>query len=172
MKKNNRNTLALILVTVAVALLFNSLIAVYKVKGNSMSEYFAEGQYVFCMKKNFLLNFKAGDVVVFDILDKNGKPQMLIKETIGVPGDTIKEIHQDSCYLVQIISKNGKEKTIPLDKNQPCHTVLPNKPIKVVEYSLDNEYFVLGSNHEKSVDSRSFGPIKQASLLAKVLFSY
>jgi signal peptidase I len=172
MKKNNRNLLILTLIAVAVTLLFNSLIAVYKIKGNSMSDYFTEGQYVFCLKKNFLLNFHTGNKIVFKVLDSNGKNQMLIKETIGVPGDIIKEIRQDSCYWIQIIGKNGQKKTIALDKNQPCGTILPNWPIQIVEYSLDKEYFVLGSNHEKSVDSRSFGPIKQASLLAKVLFSY
>jgi len=54
MKKNNRNLLILTLIAVAVTLLFNSLIAVYKIKGNSMLDYFTEGQYVFCLKKNFL----------------------------------------------------------------------------------------------------------------------
>jgi signal peptidase I len=172
MKKNNQNILTLIFSAIAITIIINSLIVVYKIKGNSMSEYFNEGQYVFCLKKNFLVNFNAGDMIVFDVLTVNGKTQMLIKETIGVPGDTIKEIYQDTCHFILIIGKNKKKKTIPLNKNQSCHTILPDIPTRMVEYNLDNKYFVLGSNYKESVDSRIFGPISKRSLRSKVLFSY
>ncbi|HMQ90470.1 MAG TPA: signal peptidase I [Flavilitoribacter sp.] len=169
---SNRFFRILFFVTIlTIVLLFNFLVSIYRVKGNSMSEYFKEGRYVFCMKNNYFSTFDYGDLVVFNIRNGNGENQLLVKQIVGIPGETVQEIRNDDCHMILILNKNKCIRTITLNKGSNCITNLTDQNTKTVEYHLDNDYFVLGSNYAKSIDSRDFGPIMQTSIIATILFS-
>ncbi len=159
--------------TLCTAIFFSWLIDVFQVRGNSMSTNYPDGSYIVCVRKDFFRGLSREDMVVFHILNGNGHEQLLIKKIIGIPDDTIQEIRQDSCSLIRIISKEGEVKRIPLSNGEQCASIYSNKPSsRITEYTLRDEYFVLGTNHVKSVDSRNFGPIKKGSVRAKVIFSF
>ena len=51
------------------------------------------------------------------------------------------------------------------------HNAQPNWITTVDEYTLSgNEFFVMGDNRKKSLDSRTFGPINKDKITAKFSF--
>ncbi len=101
----------------------------------------------------------------------------LVKRVIGVPGDTLRI----RGYTV-MIRRQGSVEFVPedevlgVDYAIAIGTGLGEKlPLSGngAEIALKSgEYFVLGDNRPDSSDSRSWGPVKESRILAKVIFRY
>ena len=107
------------------------------------------GSIVLMKKYNLKLNYN--DIVV---IKKNNK--IIIKRLVGLPNDTID--------IDEYIYVNGKKNDeIPTkDKGNITNRITLRK----------NEYFVIGDNRDKSIDSRfdEVGIIKEFQIIGKILF--
>lgn len=123
----------------------------------SMEPTLHEGQILIISKLNYLLgNPQRGDIIV---LKDNVEKKLLIKRTIGLPGETI-EIKNDKAYI------NGSELN-------PDYTAEPTYDNGFLPTKLpDNKYFAMGDNRTHSRDSRSdtVGLIDRSNIVGKAVF--
>jgi signal peptidase I len=102
-------------------------------------------------------NVDRGDIITINRPDVD-----VIKRVIGLPGETVTV--NKSGIIVQSI--RGREKVL----EEPY--LYDYKPLKVRSrtYTLgSNEYWVMGDNRQRSMDSRDYGPIKKKDIIAKVI---
>lgn len=151
---------ALILVIIIRSFIFNTTI----VMGQSMEPTLHERDRLICLVfPKYFSDFDTDDVVVIHAPDGSG--QDYIKRVIGVPGDVV-SIEQGQVYV------NGVEK-----EENYIH-----ENVETEVYGIDNsqwtlgedEYFLLGDNrnHDKSLDSRVFGPIRKDQIKSKASFRF
>ncbi len=126
---------------------------------------------------NFLTFQKA---TLFRESDGRRAQGFLIKRIIGVPGDTLRM----RGFLVSIKPRGAPEFIQESDLIGPRYspqTALsarnwkPELPFSGNSDAIvlrDEEYFVLGDNRPESSDSRSWGPITDSRILAKVFLRY
>ncbi|MDR0336250.1 MAG: signal peptidase I [Planctomycetaceae bacterium] len=118
-------------------------------------------------------NPKRGDIVKFRVYKEDGKadPLLWAKRVVGLPGETI-----DIAPPYVLI--NGKRLIEPdifrkisesLDGFNGYRFVNSNNRIDLPITLGDDEYFLLGDNSEKSVDSRTFGSVKRHDIKSKVI---
>ena len=122
----------------------------FTVIGQSMEPVINEGEQVFITKTYYRLNrIKRNDIIG---LYNNQKIE--IKRIVGMPDDRLL-INQYSLNVngTEIINTNNIQQEI-----QNKEIVLRNE-----------EFFVMGENYSKSVDSRNYGPIKKNQIIGKVL---
>lgn len=86
----------------------------------------------------------------------------------------IVDLDDDITYLKRVIGLPGDEVTIKdrqLTINGEVHldAMCYNCEDQRVQLS-DNSYFLLGDNHENSLDSRNFGPVDGHRILYKVVY--
>jgi len=98
-----------------------------------------------------------GDIVVFPSPDDDGKDY--VKRCIGLPGDVV-EIKNGIVFV------NGKQFVIPGANILEDHTYYG--PHRV----YDGHYFVLGDNRAHSYDSRSWGYVKEETIIGKAWFTF
>mgnify|MGYP000859605250 FL=1 len=122
----------------------------FRVIGQSMEPVINEGDQVFITKMYYKLNkIKRNDIIG---LYKDHKIE--IKRIIGMPKDRI-SINQYSLV------RNGTE----IINTSSIQHEIQNKEIIL----RNEEFFVMGENYSKSVDSRNYGPIKKNQIIGKVL---
>ncbi len=114
--------------------------------------------------------------------DLTGKrvPKYLIKRVIAVPGDTLRlenfrayiqpagessflaeqELIEYDYTLEGTVSVAGWQDSFPLSGNMTAITL------------AEGEYFILGDNRSASSDSRSWGPVKEERIFARVFRKY
>lgn len=107
--------------------------------------------YVSDIRRGDIVSISTGGLAI-DIADKD----YITKRVIGIPGDII-IFYKNNLYV------NGEiqdEKYIkgPMIDNSNEITLLK-----------DNEFYVLGDNRNRSLDSRNFGPIKNTDIFSKVV---
>ena len=152
-----------IAVAVVIALLIIQVIRPTVVRETSMLPNFHDGDYLFVYR----LAYKGdktpqkGDVIIFksNLTTDSGKPKMLIKRVIGLPGDKI-TIEGGKVWI------NGKE-----DSQSYTHDKETNGAI--VNYTVPkNHYYCMGDNRLVSIDSRyaSVGAIDKSKIVGKVVF--
>ncbi len=152
-----------IAIAVAIALLIIQVIRPTIVRETSMLPNFQDGNYLFVYR----LAYKGdktpqkGDVIIFksNLEGDNGKPKMLIKRVIGLPGDKI-TIENNDVWI------NGKE-----DTQSYTHDGETNGTI--INYTVPkNHYFCMGDNRLVSIDSRyaSVGAVPKSKIVGKVVF--
>jgi signal peptidase I len=163
-------TLALTLVTFFVIQTF--IAQPFQVRQRSMERTLEPEQYVLVDKLTPRFDsFKRGDIVVLQPPsgweDENGTP--FIKRVIGLPGDTV-EIRDDS-----VVHVNGE----PLDETAYAYAnddgnVEPTTPQGGdTSWTIaDDEVFVMGDHREASADSRSFGALKQDTIVGRAFLRY
>ncbi|MFL2665000.1 MAG: signal peptidase I [Dehalococcoidia bacterium] len=159
-----------IIISALILIIINFLTQSYLVQGASMNPILIEDQRLFINKLTYipskisilgdeshLLNGpQRGDIVVFRPPD--GTEKDYVKRIIGVPGDWI-DLDGQNVYV------NG-EKT--------NWTTFSTKIIRE-QYPLyvkEGEYYVLGDNRSRSVDSRNWGTIPASSISGKVSMVY
>ena len=133
------------------------------VLGESMLPTFEKGDIVLINKLSDIQRF---DIVVFEAPDAK---ELYVKRVIGLPGDTI-EVIDDVLYI------NGDAIHEPyLDDNRLNQNVFGNftKDFTLQEMTgktkvPEKSFFVLGDNRINSKDSRSFGFIREESLIGEV----
>lgn len=96
----------------------------------------------------------ADDIVVYEL-----DGQLLTGRVIGVPGDSI-EIRDDRAYV------NGSESYADsVSEKTPAYDSDVTYPLTLTE----DQYFILGDDREKAVDSRAFGPVSRQDIVGKVI---
>lgn len=108
-----------------------------------------------------------GDVVYFKNPDLSHykhltPPENSISRIVGLPGETIK-IEKGQVYI------DGK-KLVSFYANE-YHTgiYVENSEVQLEELELaEDEFFVLGDNWWRSIDSKHFGPVHKESIIGKV----
>lgn len=116
---------------------------------------FLDGELLLTQKISYrIYKPERGDVIVFKAPQRNVD---YIKRIVGVPRDTVKVA--DGIVFINDEKLNEPYET---QKTQGTETLVLG----------NGEYFVLGDNRGASSDSRSFGPIKRASIQGKVWLVY
>lgn len=117
------------------------------------------------VSRHFSNGINHGDIVTIDAdgLDEQVQDKNLIKRVIGIPGDSI-DIEDGSVY------RNG----VKLDEGYiPGLSTAERKWDKYLHVELgEDEYYVLGDNRSKSIDSRIFGPIEKSRIIGEVLIRF
>lgn len=130
---------------------------VYRINKAAMEPAYVDGDLLDVDKT--ATEFSRGDVIIFNKI-LSGQNSIVVKRIIGLPSETI-------------AINNG---VIFID-NQPLDlsNLLSGDDYYVrgsAQGTLNNdEYFVIGDNHNKSLDSRiaTFGPVKKQEIIGKVL---
>lgn len=123
----------------------------FVVNGEAMSPAYNNNDYLLINK--FSEDFSRGDVIVFQYEKQPGA--FLIKRIIGLPGEKV-EI------------KNGKVFINDRALNESYYSGETAGDTSVT--LTQDQYFVLGDNRTKSLDSRIFGPITKSSIEGKVFY--
>lgn len=101
---------------------------------------------------------------------------IFIAQPYVMSGDSMKPALKNGEYfLVNKMDKDFKEGDIVVFKNpdNPNYDVVKRIQNPPEEINLkEDEYYVLGDNKEKSIDSRNFGSINKSSIIGKYWFSY
>lgn len=130
----------------------------FKVIGSSMEPSLEGGDYLVIDKISYKFREpKRGEIVVFHSSPKD----FFVKRVIGLPGETV-QIKQGSVYIYN----NNKKQWIKLSENYILANTKTSPEMKAV--LAENEYFVLGDNRNISVDSRSFGIVREGHLVGRV----
>ncbi len=106
-----------------------------------------------------------GDIIVFD--PPNRQDVEYIKRVIGLPGEWI-EVDGSQVFI------NGQEFIEVDDHTKTDYTqkFAPAQDEKKGIHLEQDQFFVMGDNRGGSFDSRSFGPIKRASILGRAVLVF
>ncbi len=129
----------------------------FVVSGASMEPTFHTGEYLIVDQLSYeVSNPHRGDVVVFKY--PLIPSRFFIKRVIGLPGETVR-ITGTKVEIKEV----GAEDFFTLDEP---YIEFPKDSL--VETALaDDEYFVMGDNRLASLDSRSWGPLKESFIVGK-----
>lgn len=143
-----------LLALLALFILFNILIGVSKVTGQSMEPTLHEGEVVFFTRFNF--SYERGDVV----MARMPSGEFYVKRIIAVEGDIL-ELRDGQLYV------NGE----PEATEEAVGLTQEEEGIVTYPYTVEaGKYFLVGDNREHSTDSRSFGALPESSIRGKLLF--
>ena len=136
-----------------IMLLFNLLIGISTVQGNSMYPTLHDGDRVLYYRR--YSDYKIGDIVALDRPDG----EEFVKRVVAVAGDTV-NIQNGKLYV------NGEEQKMdgPVGRTEASAKGTVAYPLTVGE----EQVFVLGDNREVSSDSRMFGPVKVRDLKGRI----
>lgn len=140
------------LVFFAVVMLFQIVLGIAVVSGNSMKPTYKNGQSVLFVRVD--KSYDRGDVVAI----KMPTGDRYIKRIIGLPGDTV-ELRDGKVYVNGSHYTTGEESGITEPEGE------------AVSYPLtlgESQYFVMGDNRTDSVDSRTFGPIVGVQIMGVI----
>ena len=144
----------------------------FQVRQTSMERTLEPDEYVLVDKLTTRFDpFHRGDIVVLHPpegwADEQGTP--FIKRVIGLPGETV-AIGDDGSVTVNGAALGEDGYTFKGDDgaNEPT---MPQSDEATWTLGPD-ELFVMGDHREASADSRSFGPIKEASIVGRAFLRY
>ena len=143
---------------VLIVLLF--VFSAHRVIGTSMYPTLDDGQFVISVRLFGTPEY--GDIVIAHSAELS---ELLIKRVIGTPGDKVTIDTQGRILVNGNISVYGEGNALitamegmqQMD-NGSYQAVLGEK-----------EFFLVGDNHENSLDSRRLGPVKKEKILEKVI---
>lgn len=141
------------------------VVAPGRVDGPSMESTFIDEQLFFVNKSIYFFK-KPERYEVVQVIDPEDQ-KLVIKRLIGLPGDVV-EIKRGKIFLQESGMNNFKvlDESDYLDEFMLTKIISPILPNK---FELgEDEYFVVGDNRPKSIDSRFYGPIKRDKILGKV----
>ena len=128
-----------------------------EVSGHSMEPTLSEGDVLLLNRVSYL----TGDIERFDAVGFYKDDKLIVKRTVGLPGETVQIINGE-------ILIDGKVLDLPEYMEYYLVSGLADVPLQLAE----NEYFLLGDNGESSEDSRfqTIGNIKREEIIGKVWF--
>lgn len=141
-----------------VIILFLAFFASHSVSGMSMYPTYHNGQRTYGMRF-YPFSLHTGDVVT---AYANGK--LLIKRVAAGPGDTFTITADGEAYV------NGQEYTYGAGQMNTENTFAGMTKDTDGNYTITlekNEYYLIGDNHENSLDSRYVGPVSRIQILEK-----
>ncbi len=149
-----------IVIACIIALVISAFVRPTIVQETSMEPTVEPRDYLLMSRQAYRFgDLERGDIVIFKSelkLDESHN-KLLIKRVIGLPGDTI-SVQGGEVYL------NGEALEEP-------YIAEGGTPGYMEEITLgDGEVFVMGDHREVSVDSRSFGPIEEDTIVGKAVF--
>lgn len=133
----------------------------FYVKGASMEPNFYDNEYLIINELSYRFkNPERGDIIVFQSpLDKN---DFFIKRIIGLPNERVK-VTDNGIYVY-----NSEHPEGALIEEE----YLPKDDMIAGDYGIirlgNDEYYVLGDNRGRSLDSRFFGAINKKSIVGRV----
>ena len=135
---------------------FHSLVGSLIVEGESMSPTLKDGQFFMLNRLSYRIGEPMrGDIVVFKDPNHN---DLSVKRIIGMPGEAV-------SFNYPNVMING----VPLEE-----PYLPNSvgTIGAVDSGtvivMPDQYFVLGDNRTRSIDSREIGPIEKSWIKGRI----
>ncbi len=139
------------------------LIQPFYVRGASMEPNFHNHEYLIVDQISYRFREPArGEVIVFRY--PRNPQEYFIKRVIALPNESIEIINGD-VYIYNNLNPDG----VLIDEPYLGERYLNNYNSEEKLLLNSNEYFVLGDNRGSSMDSRSFGPLKQEFITGKVL---
>ena len=149
-----------VIIACIIALVISAFVRPTIVQETSMEPTVEPKDYLLMSRQAYRFgDLERGDIVIFksDLKLDEEHNKLLIKRVIALPGDTV-AIHDGEVYL------NGEM------LNEP-YIAEGGTPGYLEDTTLgDNEVFVMGDHREVSVDSRSFGPIDQDTIVGQAVF--
>lgn len=142
-----------ILLAALIYLVFHYVIGIAYVSGRSMEPSLADGEVVLFYRLDE--SYQAEDLV---IIRRSGEPEY-VKRIVAVSGDQV-ELDESGRLLV-----NGvlEQRSYILSETQAVSEKVAF-PYEVPQGC----YFVLGDNRDKSMDSRSFGAVREEEIVGRV----
>jgi signal peptidase I len=155
----------------------------FNIKGNSMAPVIEEGDSIWTKNAAYqvripgtdrimmrLNNPDRGDIVIFKYPGDESK--VFIQRVIGLPGETI-EIKNRKV----LINNSPLSEAYAVDTNANAEPfrgspVYQDHPPLIIP---DDSYYVIGDNRDRSLDSRTFGPVQYEMILGRaslLVFSY
>ena len=183
--------LAVVIVAISAALLIKEFaFQAFEIPSASMSPTVIPGDRILVNKLSYTTGeIERGQLVVFDRpVGTPGDTDQLIKRVIGLPGETV-EIREGGQLWISQAGQSREEATL-LDEPY----LAPGADISVADVRAnasfdiwgpncenqpreagvcviaESNYLVLGDNRRSSVDSRSFGPIEEDSVVGRAVW--
>jgi len=148
-----------VLAVVAIMPLRTYVIEPFYAQGASMEPAIEDNDYLLGLK--FAKDFERGDIVMFKYT--NDENQIMIKGIVGLPGDRLM-FKENEVLVYNKDFPNG----VKLNENDYLSSDIVTTTLNGSDFTLsETQYFVLGDDREKSLDSRRFGPIDEELIIAK-----
>lgn len=159
-----------VVLTVVIFFVLQTFIAQpFQVRGGSMQQTFASGQYVLVDRISHLWSpYARGQVIVFKApADAPDAGYPFIKRVIGLAGDTV-ELRAGKVFV------NGAELNEPYLFTGTDGVAEPTDQTgdQTRWVVPDGQLFVMGDHRRASADSRMFGPIASSSVTGRALVRY
>lgn len=154
-KSRIRFLFTLIISGIIVYVLFNLIIGIAIVQGNSMKPNLVEGNVALFYRIS--RNYDRNDLVIFP-----SSEDLLIKRVVAIAGDTVDIDDSTGTLLINGIAQNDE---MIIGKTYSRKAGI-SYPVTVPVGSI----FVLGDNRENALDSRDIGVIPTNKLIGKVVF--
>jgi signal peptidase I len=139
------------------------LIQPFYVKGASMEPNFYDHEYLIIDEVTYRFNEpKRGDIVVFRY--PNNPSQYFIKRVIGLPGEKVR-IEDNQVLIADADSADFSVLEEPY-LGEGVITSVPMRGYSNVKLGED-EYYLLGDNRERSLDSRAFGLVEEEFIVGR-----
>ena len=131
----------------------------FVVRGDSMAPALRDGDIVYAIPCRLGRRpLRRGDIVV--ARNPMGTPDIIIKRIAGLPGDWIGcgadgavSVIADANVNADIMDGMGR----------------PDSPAPSISWVCDaDEFFLIGDNRAKSVDSRKYGPLSERAIIGRV----
>lgn len=131
---------------------------IYEVRQTSMRPTLRSGDRLRCKALGPRDVIRRGQLVVFEYPPDHSL--VFVKRVVGLPGEVV-EVENGHVYV------NGD----PIDEGFYAYLGPGDKNLDMPPARLDpGEYYVMGDNRHASFDSRSFGPVPRARMLATPLY--
>jgi signal peptidase I len=154
-----KELIQLVLIVVLVRVAMDTFLPRYVVDGASMEPNFHTSERVIVDRISMLVSGPSrGDVIVLD--SPTTPDELLIKRVIGLPNETI-------------VIRGGRVFVDGTELDEPYVLSYCTSRSCDGEWQLgSDEYFVLGDNRSRSLDSHSFGPVKRSTIKGIARVSY